>query len=98
MKLLKNKKQRLYIIALSILAALLVFNGSFFGLLHNMFELKKLNKQTAAIEAEYIKLKTEYDKILQGDTSYIEDTARAKYNMSAKGEIEFRFKTQEEEK
>lgn len=90
MKLFKTKKQAL-VIALTAMAAFLVFNGSFIGLLHNIFELRKLNKTAAALDAEYKALGEEYKKIEGGDVSYIEDTARVKYHMSKPGEIEFRI-------
>ena len=73
------------------MAALLVFNGAFFGLVHNLFTIRHLNRETAALDKEYEKLNAAYDKIQKGDMSYIEDAARARYHMSAKGEYEFRL-------
>lgn len=90
MKLFKTKKQALAV-TLTAMAAFLVLNGSFFGLIHNIFELRKLNKTAAALDAEYETLTKQYKKIQDGDTSYIEDTARVKYNMSKLNEIEFRI-------
>ena len=93
MKLFKTKKQTL-VIVLTAMAAFLVLNGSFIGLLHNIFELRKLNKTAAALDAEYKALGEEYKKIEGGDVSYIEDTARVKYHMSKPGEIEFRIQNE----
>ena len=41
-------------------------------------------------DEEYKKLAEEYQKIQEGDTSYLQRTARVKYNMVKPGEIEFR--------
>lgn len=70
----------------------MVLNGSFFGLVHNLFTLKRLNKEASLADKEYQQLNEEYLKILSGDNSYIEDAARVKYHMSKKDEIEFRIK------
>lgn len=93
MKLFKSRKQALAVI-FAAMAAFLVLNGSFFGLLHNIFELRKLNKTAAALDAEYLRLGEEYKKIENGDVSYIEDTARAKYNMSKPEELVFRIENE----
>lgn len=84
------KKAKILIIALAAMAAVLLFNGSFLGLTHNILELKKLNARAAALDEEYKKLADEYQKILDGDTSYLQRTARVKYHMVKPGEIEFR--------
>ena len=72
------------------MAAILVFNGSFFGLVHNLFAIRKFNRENAALDKEYEKLSAAYEKIQKGDMSYVQDAARVRYNMSAKGEYEFR--------
>lgn len=90
MKLFKTKKQ-IFIITLAAMAAFLVFHGSFFGLVHNISELKKLTKTAAKLDSEYEKLNTEYQKILKGDNFYIEKTARVRYHMAKQGEFEFRI-------
>ena len=55
------------------------------------FRRKKLNNRSAALDAEYEELTEEYQKILQGDTSYLQRTARVKYHLAKPGEIEFRI-------
>jgi cell division protein FtsB len=90
MKLLQSKKQTI-VTAVLVMAALLVLNASFYGLVHNLLTIKKLNKETAEADMEYARLAAQYEKIQKGGTAYIEDAARVKYNMSAKGEIEFRL-------
>ncbi len=93
MKLFKTKRQT-FIVILAAMAAFLVLNSSFFGLLHNIFELRKLTKTAAALDAEYKALGEAYKKIEGGDVEYIEDTARVKYHMSKPGEIEFRIQNE----
>ena len=83
---------KMFILAAVIMASVLLFNGSFFGLAHNLFKIKNLKEELAAIDAEYEHLTAVYDKIKRGDTSYIEDAARARYNMSMPGEYEIRIK------
>ena len=90
-KILKNKRNILLII-FAVLAAVLLFNNSFFALLHNSVKMRKLNEKIAALDAEYKNLETEYNKILSGDQSYLEEEARVNYNMAREGEIEFRIK------
>jgi len=90
MRLLRSKKQA-FVIIFAAMAAFLMLNGSFFGLMHNIFELRRLNKTAQALDAEYLELGQEYKKIESGDVSYIEDTARTKYNMSKPAETEFRI-------
>lgn len=84
------KKAKFLLIALAVMAAVLLFNGSFLSLTHNILELKKLNAHSAALDEEYKKLAEEYQRIQDGDTSYLQRTARVKYNMVKPGEIEFR--------
>lgn len=91
MKIFKNKRNILILIFV-IIAAVLVLNDSFFGLFHNSLKMRKLNEKVAALDAEYDKLKKEYDKILSGDRSFLEEEARVNYNMAHEGEIEFRIK------
>ena len=87
-----NKKRNVLLIIFAILAGVLVFNKSFFGLIHNTFKIKELNKEITALDAEYNELQNEYGKILSGDQSYLEQEARVSYNMAREGEIEFRIK------
>ena len=54
--------------------------------------MRKLNDKIAELDAEYKELETEYNKILSGDRSYLEEEARVSYNMAREGEIEFRIK------
>jgi cell division protein FtsB len=89
-KFFKSKKRTLILI-FAIMAAFLVFNGSFFGLIHNVFTLKRLKQEDAMLDKEYEILTAEYESIRSGNTSYIETTARARYHMAKKGEVEFRF-------
>jgi len=91
MKIFKNKRNILILI-LAVIAAVLVFNDSFFALLHNSLKMRKLNEKLTALDKEYEELKTEYDKILSGDRSFLEEEARINYNMAREGEIEFRIK------
>lgn len=90
-KILK-KKRNILLIACAILAGVLIFNKSFFGLVHNSFKIRQLNKKISVLDTEYEELKKEYDKILAGDLSYLEQEARVNYNMAHDGEIEFRIK------
>lgn len=85
------KKAKTFLIIAAAMAAILLFNGNFFSLMHNIFELKKLNAHSAALDEEYKELTEEYQKILNGDTSYLQRTARVKYHMVKPGEIEFRI-------
>ncbi|MDR0734135.1 MAG: septum formation initiator family protein [Elusimicrobiota bacterium] len=88
-RLLQSK--RALILAAIFMAAVLAFNGSFYGLVHNLLAIKRLNKENAELDAQYQKLSAEYEKMRDGDTSYIEEAARVRYNMSQKGEFEFRL-------
>ncbi|MBQ2313144.1 MAG: septum formation initiator family protein [Elusimicrobiaceae bacterium] len=72
--------------------SVLVFNDSFFALLHNSIKMHKLNEKIAILDAEYEELNTEYNKIRSGDRSFLEEEARINYNMAREGEIEFRIK------
>lgn len=90
MKLFKSSAGY-YITLIVIAAALLLFNGNFFALVHNSLQLKKLNRKVDALDIEYIKLSAEYEAILKGDTSYVEDSARTKYHMALKDEVELRL-------
>ena len=91
MKILKNKRNILLIV-LAVLIAVLVFNDSFFALLHNSLKMRNLNERLAALDKEYEELNAEYNKILSGDRSFLEEEARVNYNMAREGEIEFRIK------
>lgn len=90
-KILK-KKRNILLIIFAVLAGVLIFNNSFFGLIHNTFKIRQLNKEISALDTEYEELKKEYDKILSGDRTYLEQEARVSYNMAHEGEIEFRIK------
>ncbi len=90
-KILKKKRNVLLII-FAILAGVLIFNNSFFGLIHNTLKIKQLDKKITALDAEYEELNNEYNKILSGDRTYLEQEARVSYNMAQEGEIEFRIK------
>lgn len=85
------RRAKVYIIIAIIMAGFLLFNGNFFSLMHNAFTLKKLNAKAAALDEEYQELNEEYQKILAGDDSYLQKTARTKYHMVKPGEIEFRI-------
>ena len=54
--------------------------------------MRKLNEKIIALDAEYEELNEEYNKILSGDRSFLEEEARVNYNMAHEGEIEFRIK------
>ena len=90
-KILKKKRNIIFFI-IAVLAAVLVFNGSFLDLLHNVLKKRELGAKIAALDAEYEELEKEYKKILAGDQSYLEQEARVNYNMARDGEIEFRIK------
>ena len=90
-KIFKNKRN-IFLIFLAIIIAVLVLNKSFFSLLHNSIKMHKLNEKITALDAEYEELNTEYNKILSGDRSFLEEEARVNYNMARDGEIEFRIK------
>lgn len=91
MKIFKNKRNILLIIV-AILLAVLVFNNSFSAWLHNSIKMRNLNNKIDALDAEYEELNAEYNKILSGDRSFLEEEARVNYNMAREGEIEFRIK------
>jgi len=90
-KIFKNKRN-IFLILLAVFVAVLLFNNSFFALLHNSLKMRKLNDKIAALDAEYEELNSEYNKILSGDRSFLEEEARVNYNMAREGEIEFRIK------
>ena len=85
------KKAKFFLIVLAVMSGFLLFNGNLFNLLHNLTELKKLNAKAAELDEEYKELTQEYQNILDGDTSYLQRTARVKYHMVKSGEIEFRI-------
>ncbi|MBO7605721.1 MAG: septum formation initiator family protein [Elusimicrobiaceae bacterium] len=87
-----NSKRNILLIILTVIIAILVINDSFFALLHNSLKMRKLNEKITSLDAEYEELKKEYDKILSGDRSFLEEEARVNYNMAREGEIEFRIK------
>ena len=91
MKIFKNKRN-IFLIVLAVIIAFLLINDSFFALLHNSLKMRKLNEKITALDTEYEELKNEYDKILSGDRSFLEEEARVNYNMAREGEIEFRVK------
>lgn len=91
MKIFKNKRNILLVV-IAILLAVLVFNDSFFALLHNSLKMRNLNEKIDVLDAEYEKLNEEYNKILSGDRSFLVEEARVNYNMAREGEIEFRIK------
>lgn len=90
-KVIKKKRNIIFII-IAFLAAVLLFNNSFLGLVHNSLKIRELNKKIAALDSEFEELEIEYNKILSGDRSYLEKEARVNYNMAHEGEIEFRIK------
>ncbi|MBO4707622.1 MAG: septum formation initiator family protein [Elusimicrobiaceae bacterium] len=90
-KIFRNKKSVLLIL-LAILIAVLVFNDSFFALLHNSLKMRRLNEKITQLDSEYEELNAEYNKILSGDRFFLEEEARINYNMAREGEIEFRIK------
>lgn len=87
-----KKKRNIILIIVAAIAAVLVFNQTFLGLVHNSLKMRQLNKEIAALDLEYQELEKEYNKILAGDQSYLEQEARVSYNMARDGEIEFRIK------
>ena len=91
MKIFKNRRNILLVL-LAVLLAILVFNDSFFALLHNSLKMRTLNDKIEKLDAEYTELNAEYNKIISGDRSFLEEEARVNYNMAREGEIEFRIK------
>ena len=91
MKIFRNKRNVVLVLLLALIAVL-VFNSSFFALLHNSIKMRELNEKITALDAEYEELNDEYNKILSGDRSFLEEEARVNYNMAREGEIEFRIK------
>ena len=87
-----NSKRNIFLIILAVIIAVLLLNKSFFALLHNSLKMRKLNEKITELDTEYEELKNEYDKILSGDRSFLEEEARVNYNMAREGEIEFRIK------
>jgi cell division protein FtsB len=91
MKIFKNKRNVMLVLLLVVIAVL-VFNSSFSALLHNSIKMRELNDKITALDTEYEELNEEYNKILSGDRSFLEEEARVNYNMAREGEIEFRIK------
>ena len=87
-----KKKRNIILLVFAVLAAVLICNNSFFGLVHNALKIRKLNKKISALDAEHEQLEREYNKILAGEQLYLEEEARVSYNMAREGEIEFRIK------
>jgi len=85
-----DRKKIEYLILAS-MAVFILLNGSLFGLIHDGLELRKLNKRSSELDAEYVRLAAELDRLNKGDTKYLEEIARGKYHMSKEGETEFRF-------
>jgi len=86
-----KKKIKLRHIILIIMALFILFNGSLFNLIHNRFEIYKLNKRNAELDKEYAALEEELKKLESGDLKYLEKISRVKYHMSKPGEVEVRI-------
>lgn len=90
--ILRNKKPLLFVLGTT--AVVIFFLGSsFLSLVHNKLELKKLQKQSAALDKEHEELQDTLALLKKQDPAYMERIARIKYHMTKKGETEFRFKT-----
>lgn len=90
--MLKNiKKIKLTHIVLFGMLCFVLFNGSFFSLVHNKMELRRLKKQNSGLDEEYVRLAVELERLQKERAPYIEELARGKYHMSAPGETEIRF-------
>lgn len=76
-------------------AAVVVFllGGSFLSLVHNKLELRKLTRQSAALDKEYEKLLDQKDLLEKEDPAYLERIARTEYHLVKPNETEFRFRT-----
>lgn len=89
---IQQQKKKLLLWCISIAAVVLViFGGSFFNLVHNKLELKKLNKQTVQLEKDFQALSVELELLQKQDPVYLEKLARTRYHMTKPGETEFRF-------
>jgi len=74
------------------LAALFLFTmHDFRTLVHNMFELRALDKQEKVYEKEYRELNAEKARLLNENDGYLEQLARTELNLTKPGEMEFRF-------
>ena len=76
-------------------AAVVIFllGGSFLSLVHNKLELRKLTRQSAALDKEYEKLLAQKDLLEKEEPAYLERIARTEYHLVKPNETEFRFRT-----
>jgi len=86
------KKIKLRYIILTIILLVLAFNEGNRTLIRRFFEQKKLNKdiKTAKEQNNLIKERIYY---LENEPSYLERMVRSELNVTAPGEIEYRFST-----
>lgn len=69
----------------------IVLGGSLVNLIHNKNEVRKLTKQSLALDKEYQTL-LETEKLLKEENlNYIEKIARIEYNLAKPNEKEYRF-------
>ena len=88
--LLRNKKPLLW--AAGLIAVVVFFLGSsFLSLVHNKLEMRKLAKQSAALNQQHQELLRKLELLKKQDTAYLEEIARTQYNMVKPGEIQFRI-------
>ncbi len=88
--LLRNKKPLLW--AAGLIAVVVFFLGSsFLSLVHNKLEMRKLAKQSAALDQQHQELLRKLELLKKQDTAYLEEIARTQYNMVKPGEIQFRI-------
>lgn len=69
----------------------IVLGGSLVNLIHNKNEVRKLTKQSLALDKEYQTL-LETEKLLKEENiNYIEKIARIEHNLAKPNEKEYRF-------
>ena len=89
-KLLFKKSLLLTLGAAAVVMFLL--GGSFLSLVHNKLALRKLTRQSAALDKEHETLLAQKDLLEKEDPAYLERIARTEYHLVKPNETEFRFR------
>ncbi len=89
--LLRNKKPLLLITAIAVVV-MIFLGSSFSSLVHNKLEMRKLSRQSLALDKQHEALLKTMERLKKQDLTYIEEIARTQYNMVKPGEIQFRFR------
>lgn len=89
--IVQHRKLLLWIF-LAVAAVCWFLGSSFVNLIHNKLEQKRLARVNVQLDEEYEQLQQKLELLQKQDPAYVEGLARVKYNMSAPGETEYRFK------